>query len=168
PLRARLLVRDRATRHHVPSTSATRGSAAAALFAAAPALAQSDECDCRPNTMRVPCPPARKPKAHAGASEAAEEEEPAATPAAVPARAATATRSRRGALLFAVKAGLFQPTSRLGGALYVGAEFAYVPPILRQAVAAVLEVDWVRPETSGSPGDPRLVTGGGYTLPDQQ
>jgi opacity protein-like surface antigen len=50
----------------------------------------------------------------------------------------------------------------------VGAELAYVPPVFRQSLAAVLELDWVRPATGGALGDPRLVSGGSYALSDQQ
>jgi len=146
--------------------SAIRTFAAVALLAATPAVAQTDECDCKPNRACVPCPPAKKPKPRV---DPAEQEEPAGPPVALPDRPEASSRRRQqSALLFAVKTGLFQPTSRLGGALYVGAELAYVPPGFRQALAAVLELDWVRPQTGGALGDPRLVGGGSYEMSDQQ
>lgn len=64
-----------------------------------------------------------------------------------------------GRLEVAPKVGLFEPTSRLSGALFVGAEVGYLTPALGDRLAVVLEVDWVRPHTDGTITDPRLLGG---------
>jgi opacity protein-like surface antigen len=65
----------------------------------------------------------------------------------------------------APKAGLFEPTSRLSGAMFVGTEFGYLTPALGDRLAVVMEVDWVRPHASGTVSDPRvLVPGQSYSL----
>ena len=58
-------------------------------------------------------------------------------------------------LIAAPKLGLFEPTSRLSGALMLGAEFGYLTPALDDRLAVVLEVDWVRPRADGTITDPR-------------
>jgi opacity protein-like surface antigen len=78
---------------------------------------------------------------------------------AVPARAVPAENSRPGRLLLAPKLGLFEPTSRLGGAFYAGIEVGYAAPLLGHALAVVLEFDWYRPKASGAVTDPRLSSG---------
>jgi opacity protein-like surface antigen len=67
--------------------------------------------------------------------------------------------------LVAPKIGLFEPISRMSGALLLGAEVGYVTPALGDRLAVVLEVDWVRPRASGATADPRLVgQAGTYSL----
>ena len=104
----------------------------------------------------------------------------AATPAAQPKTAATAApapaatkkqvvtppaKAEKGRFLVAPKLGLFEPTSRLSGAFFLGIEAGYVTPALDDRLAVVLEVDWVRPRASGSVADPRVVAGdGAYNL----
>jgi len=67
-------------------------------------------------------------------------------------------------LMAAPKLGLFEPTSRLSGALMLGAEFGYLTPALDDRLAVVLEVDWVRPRTDGTITDPRAPAGQTYSL----
>ena len=67
-------------------------------------------------------------------------------------------------LMAAPKLGLFEPTSRLSGALLLGAEFGYLTPALDDRLAVVLEVDWVRPRASGTITDPRAPAGQTYSL----
>jgi hypothetical protein len=101
---------------------------------------------------------------------AATKSSPAA--AAKPAPAATKTqvvtppaKPEKGRFLVAPKLGLFEPTSRLSGAFFLGLEVGYVTPALDDRLAVVLEVDWVRPRASGAVADPRVVAGdGAYNL----
>ena len=100
-----------------------------------------------------------------------------ATPSKVPAAAAAKpaptktqvvtppAKPEKGRFMVAPKFGLFEPTSRLSGALFLGLEAGYVLPALDDRLAVVLEVDWVRPRASGSVADPRVVAGdGAYNL----
>lgn len=81
---------------------------------------------------------------------------------AAPAVPAAPAKSR---FVVAPKLGLFEPTSRLSGALFLGLEAGYVTPALDNRLAIVLEVDWVRPRASGNVTDPRVVAGdGAYNL----
>lgn len=74
-------------------------------------------------------------------------------------------KPQKGRFLVAPKLGLFEPTSRLSGAFFLGLEAGYVTPALDDRLAVVLEVDWVRPRASGSVADPRVVAGdGAYNL----
>ena len=83
-------------------------------------------------------------------------------PAASFAAPAAPAKSR---FVVAPKLGLFEPTSRLSGALFLGLEAGYVTPALDNRLAIVLEVDWVRPRASGNVTDPRVVAGdGAYNL----
>jgi hypothetical protein len=71
----------------------------------------------------------------------------------------------KGRFLVAPKLGLFEPTSRLSGAFFLGIEAGYVTPALDDRLAVVLELDWVRPRASGAVADPRVVAGdGAYNL----
>jgi hypothetical protein len=92
-----------------------------------------------------------------------------AKPTGTSAKAAIAEKPRPGRLLLAPKLGLFEPTTRLGGAFFAGIEVGYATPLLDDAVAIVLELDWYRPRMSGAVADPRLSlggqsAGGGYHL----
>src|SRR5438105_4221936 len=69
-----------------------------------------------------------------------------------------------GRLMVAPKMGLFEPVSRSSGALFLGAEVGYVTPALDDRLAAVLEVDWVRPRAAGTLADPRVPAGSTYSL----
>jgi opacity protein-like surface antigen len=75
---------------------------------------------------------------------------------AKPAEAPAAERSSRGRFLIAPKVGLFEATSRLAGAVFLGLEAGYITPALDNRLAVTLELDWVRPRTSGTSTDPRL------------
>jgi len=105
----------------------------------------------------------------AGASKAAAPA-PAAPRAAAPAARKTdvvkpPAKPEKGRFLVAPKLGLFEPTSRLTGAFFLGIEAGFVTPALDDRLAVVLEVDWVRPRASGSVADPRVVAGdGAYNL----
>lgn len=69
----------------------------------------------------------------------------------------------------APKAGLFEPTSRLSGAVFLGAEFGYLTPALGDRLAVVMEVDWVRPHAGGTIEDPRVLgSGQTYSLRESQ
>jgi opacity protein-like surface antigen len=74
------------------------------------------------------------------------------------------TATTKGRFLVAPKLGLFEPTSRLSGAFYAGAEVGYVTPALDDRVAVVLELDWVQPRASLSSADSRLLSNGSYSL----
>lgn len=97
-----------------------------------------------------------------------------ATAAPAPALATTVKKTEvlavpakpgKGRFLLAPKVGLFEPTSRLSGAFFLGAEAGYVTPALEDRLAVVIEVDWVRPRASGNTVDPRLVANdGSYSL----
>ncbi len=101
---------------------------------------------------RAAAPPATSPKAPAPAAKKADVIAPPAKP-------------EKGRFLVAPKLGLFEPTSRLSGAFFLGLEAGYVTPALDDHLAVVLEVDWVRPRASGSVADPRVVAGdGAYNL----
>jgi hypothetical protein len=101
---------------------------------------------------------------------AAETKPQPAPPAAKPAVAQPAEPARvwvsktKPRFLLAPKVGLFEPTSKLSGALFLGAEAGYVTPWLDDRFAVVLELDWVRPRASGSVSDSRLLSGGDYSL----
>ncbi len=83
-------------------------------------------------------------------------------PAATFAAPAAPAKAR---FVVAPKLGLFEPTSRLSGALFLGLEAGYVTPAIDNRLAIVLEVDWVRPRASGNVTDPRVVAGdGAYNL----
>ena len=96
----------------------------------------------------------------------------AVKPAPAPATAVDKTeliapppKPEKGRFLLAPKLGLFEPTSRLSGAFFLGLEAGYVTPALGDRLAVVLEVDWVRPRASGNTVDPRLVgNDGAYSL----
>jgi hypothetical protein len=121
-----------------------------------------------------------KPAAPASATKPAAP--PASTTPAVPAPAAKAAapaapapnrtdvvaqplKTQKGRFMVAPKLGLFEPTSRLTGAFFLGIEAGYVTPALDDHLAVVLEVDWVRPRASGAVADPRVVAGdGAYNL----
>ena len=109
--------------------------------------------------------PAAPPKAAAPAPavKPARTSPPAPALAAAPAAPATPPR---GSLLIAPKIGLFEPTSRLSGAVFLGLEAGYLTPALDHRLAVVLELDWVRPRASGAIADPRLTGGndGAYSL----
>ena len=62
--------------------------------------------------------------------------------------------------MVAPKLGLFEPTSRMSGAFFVGVEAGYLTPALDDKLAIVVEVDWVRPRAAGSITDPRVVSAG--------
>ncbi|MCA1828301.1 MAG: outer membrane protein [Myxococcales bacterium] len=66
--------------------------------------------------------------------------------------------------MVAPKVGLYEPTSRLSGAVFVGIEAGYVTPGFDDHLAVALEVDWVRPKASGTVTDPRLSNPGDYNL----
>lgn len=83
---------------------------------------------------------------------------PKKTDVAVPAPAA------KQRFLVAPKLGLFEPTSRMSGALFLGLEAGYLTPALDDKLAVVLELDWVRPRGAGTVTDPRVINGGTYTL----
>ena len=91
-----------------------------------------------------------------------------ATPAPAPKKTdlvAQPMKTEKGRFMVAPKLGLFEPTSRLSGAFFLGIEAGYVTPALDDHLAVVLEVDWVRPRASGSVTDPRVVAGdGAYNL----
>jgi len=70
-------------------------------------------------------------------------------------------KTQKGRFMVAPKLGLFEPTSRLTGAFFLGIEAGYVTPALDDHLAVVLEVDWVRPRASGAVADPRVVAGDG-------
>ncbi len=93
---------------------------------------------------------------------------PATTAAPAPKKAdvvAPPAKAQKGRILVAPKFGLFEPTSRLSGAFFVGIEAGYLTPALDDHLAVVLEVDWVRPRASGAVADPRVVAGdGAYNL----
>jgi hypothetical protein len=78
--------------------------------------------------------------------------------------AALAAETSKPRFLLAPKLGLFEPTSRLSGALFLGAEAGYLTPAMDDHLAVVLELDWVRPRASGSIADPRLSSSGDYSL----
>ena len=71
-------------------------------------------------------------------------------------------KPEKGRFMVAPKFGLFEPTSRLSGALFLGIEAGYLTPALDDHLAIVLEVDWVRPHATGSVSDSRVVAGDGY------
>ncbi len=83
--------------------------------------------------------------------------EPAKSPPAL--IESSPTNPVKGRFMIAPKLGLFEPTSRLSGAFFVGVEVGYVTPALDDRLAVVLEVDWVRPRASGTTTDARLVGG---------
>jgi opacity protein-like surface antigen len=89
---------------------------------------------------------------------------PAPAPAAKKTEVAAPPKKETRRILLAPKFGLFEPTSKLSGALFLGAEFGYLTPALDNRLAVVLEVDWVRPRASGTISDPRLLSGGDYSL----
>ena len=124
----------------------------------AAALAQTRAA---PQTSPVPgaAAPAAQPKTAATAAAPAA---PAATKKQV---VTPPAKPEKGRFLVAPKLGLFEPTSRLSGAFFLGIEAGYVTPALDDRLAVVLEVDWVRPRASGSVADPRVVAGdGAYNL----
>ena len=130
--------------------------ALAALLPAA-ALAQS-------KTPAPKAPPAADATPTAKAPPPAASKEAAPAPAA-PAPGSSTTLEARpalGRILLAPKLGLFEPTSRLSGAFYLGLEAGYLTPALGDRLAVVLEVDWVRPRAAGTLTDPRIVAGDGY------
>ena len=70
-----------------------------------------------------------------------------------------------GRLEAAPKIGLFEPTSRLSGAMFAGAELGYASPALGERLWIVMEVDWVRPHASGTITDARILSPGqSYSL----
>lgn len=68
----------------------------------------------------------------------------------------------------APKLGLYEPTSRLSGALFLGIEAGYVTPAFDDHLVVALEVDWVRPKASGTVNDPRVPAGSEYSLGDAE
>jgi hypothetical protein len=98
----------------------------------------------------------------AGSAEAEEKKKaPQPAPKTEPTRPAAAGTVRRGRLLVAPKLGLFEPVpSRLSGAFYVGLELGYVTPLLGNALAVALELDWHQPKATGTISDPRLTVNG--------
>jgi len=69
----------------------------------------------------------------------------------------------------APKLGLFEPTSSLSGAFFVGVEAGYLTPALDDKLAVVLELDWVRPRGAGGIADARVLSSGQtYTLGDAE
>lgn len=109
-------------------------------------------------------------KTAAPAKKAAAPAPATATKAAPPAAKKTdvvapPAKPEKGRFMVAPKLGLFEPTSRLSGAFFLGLEAGYVTPALDNHLAVVLEVDWVRPRASGSVADARVVAGdGAYNL----
>ena len=100
------------------------------------------------------------------AAQAAPKPKPAPAPAA--ARQAPAVPVEPAApkqrFMLAPKLGLFEPTTRMSGALFLGFEAGYLTPALDDRLAVVMEVDWVRPRAAGAITDPRVAGGGTYTL----
>ena len=73
----------------------------------------------------------------------------------------TFAREPRGRLLIAPKFGVFKAApSRLPAAFFVGAEVGFVTPLLDDALAFTLELDWQRSKASGATSDPRLTVNG--------
>ena len=127
-----------------------KSSLAFLMLVSSAALAQT-----QPPRSAAPSAAAPKPAAPKPAAPAAKKADVIAPPA----------KPEKGRFLLAPKFGLFEPTSRLSGALFLGLEAGYVLPALDDRLAVVLEVDWVRPRASGSVADPRLVAGdGAYNL----
>ena len=125
---------------------------ALSLLLPAVAFAQTNPGKTAPSATRAAAPPATAPRAPAPAAKKADVIAPPARP-------------QKGRFLLAPKFGLFEPTSRLSGAFFLGLEAGYVTPALDDRLAVVLEVDWVRPRASGSVADPRVVAGdGAYNL----
>ena len=112
-----------------------------------------------------PVAPSTKAAAPAAAAGAAPR---AAAPAPAPKRTQIVTapeKPQKGRFMLAPKLGLFEPTTRLSGAFFLGLEAGYVTPALDNHLAIVLELDWVRPRASGAVSDPRVVAGdGAYNL----
>ena len=77
---------------------------------------------------------------------------------------APAEKPRLKRFMVAPKLGLYEPTSRLSGAVFVGVEAGYVTPGMDDHLAVVLELDWVRPKASGTLSDPRLTNPSDYSL----
>src|SRR5207248_396577 len=69
-------------------------------------------------------------------------------------------------LMVAPKAGISGPTSKLDATGFVGAEVGYLTPGFDDHLAVVLELNWMRPKTSGTIDDPRA--SGTYTVADSQ
>lgn len=87
--------------------------------------------------------------------------------------AAPATETPPGNILLAPKVGFFKSTSPLEGDLYMAAEVGYLTPLLERRLAVVLEVNYHRPERSGTLRDPQLANlgeavEGTYTLAERE
>lgn len=67
------------------------------------------------------------------------------------------TTAAKPRFMLAPKLGLFEPTSRMSGAFFMGFEAGYLTPALDDKLAVVLEVDWVRPRAAGAVADPRVI-----------
>src|SRR6266853_1069794 len=93
------------------------------------------------------------------AEKAAAAPEPEIAPLVAPAE-----KPRMKRFMIAPKLGLYEPTSRLSGAVFFGVEAGYVTPGMDDHLAVVLELDWVRPKSSGTLADPRLTHPSDYSL----
>jgi len=60
------------------------------------------------------------------------------------------------AIMLAPKVGLLVPTSKLGSALWGGAEIGWATPLLDRRLAVALEIGWARPRAEGTVADPQL------------
>lgn len=67
-----------------------------------------------------------------------------------------------GHVLLAPKVGFFKSTAPLDGDLYLGIELGYVTPLLKRRLMVALEVNYHRPQSSGTLTDPQL---GGFGAP---
>ncbi|MBJ6759679.1 outer membrane beta-barrel protein [Myxococcaceae bacterium JPH2] len=70
----------------------------------------------------------------------------------------------------APKVGLFKSTTRLSGDLFMGLEVGYLLPVLQRRLALVAEVNYHRPEHTGTLDDPRLSASSDhrYTLAERE
>jgi hypothetical protein len=84
--------------------------------------------------------------------------------APAPGKTVVAAPADKPRFMVAPKLGLFEPTSRMSGAFFAGLEAGYLTPALDHKLAAVVELDWVRPRAAGAIADPRVITPQTYTL----